>query len=355
MATLVTPSSVFPDELSASKLRGHTVSGWCSRLELGEATAPAPRTKRFSVIRENLRMSLQEPSPNFSTPQSPKKCARKRPVSERRIQANRRNALRSTAPKSARGKRTVARNAIKHGLLAREVVITAGDGEENLEEFHSLLEGLWDSYEPIGVVEESLVQAIAACWWRKARVIRAENGEIRKRLDTIAVDRALRDSDKGNLALLSSEMDFVWYNPENPADGKVSTTDRWSAMQVAQSNLRGHHSGLAYLRVLLQKAKSEIVTDSYMSEKIQKKIFHALGLLDYFFALICFNDGPPETKMEDRPTEKTADKPTNEERAHIIASIDDRLERISTYEGYASEREKLAVDAEARSFSFPPV
>ena len=42
----------------------------------------------------------------------------------------------------------MARNAIKHGLLAREVVITAGDGEENLEEFHSLLEGLWDSYEP---------------------------------------------------------------------------------------------------------------------------------------------------------------------------------------------------------------
>jgi hypothetical protein len=300
-------------------------------------------------------MSLQEPSPNSSTPQSPKNSARKRPVSERRIQSNRRNALRSTGPKTARGKRTVARNAIRHGLLAREVVITAGDGEENLEEFHSLLEGLWDTYEPIGVVEESLVQAIAACWWRKARVIRAENGEIRKRLDTIAVDQAFRNSDKGNLALLSSEVDLGWYNPENPADGKVSTTDRWSAMQVAQSNLRGHHSGLAYLRALLQKAKSEIVSDSYMSEKIQKKIFFALGLCDYFFALTCFNAGPPETKMEDRPSDKIADKPTDEERADIIAFIDNRLERISTFEEYASEREKLAVDAEARSFSLPLV
>src|SRR3989442_7143440 len=140
-------------------------------------------------------MSLQEPSQNFSTPPSRESSARKRPVSERRIQANRRNALRSTGPKTARGKRTAARNAIKHGLLAREVVITAGDGEENLEEFHSLLEGLWEYYEPVGVVEESLVQTIAACWWRKGRVIPAAHGEIRKRLDTLAVDRALRNSD----------------------------------------------------------------------------------------------------------------------------------------------------------------
>src|SRR5438445_8836813 len=59
--------------------------------------------------------------------------------------------------------------------------------------------------------------------------------------------------------------------------------------------------------------------------------------------------------MKNPPTQKMAEKPTNEERADIIASIDDRLEKISTFEGYASERENLAVDAEARSFSLPPV
>jgi hypothetical protein len=135
------------------------------------ATALAPRTYDFfQSSTENFRMSLQEPSHNFPTAQPEHNHARKRPASERKIQANRRNALRFTGPKTARGKRTVSCNAIKHGLLAREVVITAGDGEENLEEFHSLLKGLWESYEPMGVVEESLVQTIAACWWRKARV-----------------------------------------------------------------------------------------------------------------------------------------------------------------------------------------
>ena len=87
----------------------------------------------------------------------------------------------------------MSRNAIKHGFLAREVVITAGDGEESLEEFHALVENLGNSYKPVGVVEETLVQTIATALWRKARVIRAENGEIRKQLDTLRVDRALRD------------------------------------------------------------------------------------------------------------------------------------------------------------------
>ncbi len=65
----------------------------------------------------------------------------------------------------------MSRNAIKHGLLAREVVITAGDGEESLQEFHDLLEKLCEQYEPVGVLEDSLVQTIATCWWRKARVL----------------------------------------------------------------------------------------------------------------------------------------------------------------------------------------
>ena len=114
-------------------------------------------------------MSLQDPSHKPSIPPT-EHHVRKRPVSERRIQANRSNALRSTGPKTDRGKRTVSRNAIKHGFLAREVVITAGDGEENLEEFHALIERLSNCYEPVGIVEETQVQIIATTLWRKARV-----------------------------------------------------------------------------------------------------------------------------------------------------------------------------------------
>jgi hypothetical protein len=120
-------------------------------------------------------------------------------------------------------------------------------------------------------------------------VIRAENGEIRKRLDTLAVNRALRKSDKVNLDLALSEMDLDLYRAENQADQMVSSRERWSAIQVAQSSLREHRSGLAYLSALLKKAKSEITSEGHISEETRNRVslgVQLLGLpvLAYLFA-----------------------------------------------------------------------
>jgi hypothetical protein len=68
--------------------------------------------------------------------QPPEPHAPKRPISERKILANRKNSLRSTGPRTPRGKSTASRNSIKHGLLAREVaagqVFRLEDGETDL-------------------------------------------------------------------------------------------------------------------------------------------------------------------------------------------------------------------------------
>ena len=45
----------------------------------------------------------------------------KRPISERKLQANRANAKRSTGPRTERGKAASRRNALKHGILSRLV------------------------------------------------------------------------------------------------------------------------------------------------------------------------------------------------------------------------------------------
>ena len=238
-------------------------------------------------------MSLNEPSKDPSTQSSRPDTSRKRPVSERRIQANRRNALRSTGPKTERGKRTVSGNAIKHGILAREVVITAGDGKESLEAFHDLANQLCEYYEPVGIVEEKLVETIAACWWRQARTIRAENGEIRGRLDMLAADRAQRNSDKANLDVVVSVQGLPLYRAENQADQQVSSMDRLSAAQVAQTDLRGHVAGLTHLSVLLQKAKLEIASSGYISKESGQEIFNTFYLWDYLFVRACQLAGPP--------------------------------------------------------------
>jgi hypothetical protein len=291
-------------------------------------------------------MSLQDPSHNLLPPQ-PETHADKPPVSERRILANCRNALRSTGPKTMRGKRTVSRNAITHGILAGEVVITAGDGEESQEEFDALIEDLENCYQPVGAVEELHLQKIATALWRKARVLRAENGEIRRQLDTAAAERMLRSSDKSNFDLALQEMGWRLHNPESPTDQKASTMDRWSAMQVAQSNLREHLSGLEYLIALLRGAKSEIQSDGYISQELRKKIFSTVCLWDYGLALTCVNAGPGRAGMKDPIST------TEMSNADVVAILENRLEGLGALKEYVVERETLAEDAEARSLSLP--
>jgi hypothetical protein len=299
-------------------------------------------------------MSLKEPAEDSFAQASPPEVSRKRPISERRIQANRRNALNSSGPKTERGKRTVARNAIKHGLLAREVVITAGDGKESMKDFDNLVKQLCECLEPVGIVEESLVQTIATCWWRKARVIRAENGEIRKRLDMLAIDRNMRDSDKANLDIASLDTEMTSYDVESQLARNFLKRDRLSAAQVEQTDLRRHRPGLEYLTGLLQKAKSEIVRAGYMSNGIRKKIYNSFSVCDYSFAVSCRDLAPLGGKKEEGRSEEIVDGKMEERRAAVLALIDDRLARFSTFEGYATERENLALDAESRSFSLPP-
>ena len=108
-------------------------------------------------------------------------------TTKKQIEANRANAKKGGV-KTPEGKVIVKYNALKHGLLAKEVVITTGDGAENPEEFDQLLLNLQDHYKPQGVVEEMLVEKIAVAYWRLRRVYRHEQGLLREKLDTFRDD-----------------------------------------------------------------------------------------------------------------------------------------------------------------------
>ena len=105
------------------------------------------------------------------------------PISEKKIRANRANGVQSTGPKTDTGKRRTARNATKHGLLTREIVcVHLGECEE---EFGQLLNDLCDEYRPVGPTEQMLVEKIAGCWWRLARVRRAERSALAKEVNAV--------------------------------------------------------------------------------------------------------------------------------------------------------------------------
>jgi hypothetical protein len=108
-------------------------------------------------------------------------------VSKKQLEANKRNAQKAGV-KTAEGKAIVKYNALKHGLLAKEVVITVGEGAENPEEFNALLEDLKTQLAPAGTLEEILVEKVAVAYWRLRRAYRYEVGLIRHELDTATDD-----------------------------------------------------------------------------------------------------------------------------------------------------------------------
>lgn len=93
-------------------------------------------------------------------------------TSDKQADANRRNARKSTGPKTPVGKDAVRYNAVKHGLLSREVLLP-GEDEPTLKD---LSERLHDELQPVGELETLLVEEIIAAFWRLRRLRRVEAG-----------------------------------------------------------------------------------------------------------------------------------------------------------------------------------
>jgi hypothetical protein len=93
-------------------------------------------------------------------------------TSEKKAEANRRNALKSTGPKTPEGKAAVSLNALKHALLSQEILLR-GEDQEALRE---LDECLRNELQPVGELENLLVDRIIAAYWRLRRVGRIEAG-----------------------------------------------------------------------------------------------------------------------------------------------------------------------------------
>jgi hypothetical protein len=104
----------------------------------------------------------------------------------KQIEANRRNALQRTGPKSPEGKSVVAHNAMKHGLLSHELLLPGEDGAALAE----LSEDLRAQLAPVGALESVFVDRIIAAFWRLHRSIQVETGLFAFRHHQTLADRA---------------------------------------------------------------------------------------------------------------------------------------------------------------------
>ena len=180
-------------------------------------------------------------------------------TSDKQIAANRTNALKSTGPLTPTGKAIASRNALKHGLLAKEVVITEGEGVESQEQFDSLLADLREQFNPQGALEAMLVEKIAVSYWRLRRACRYEVGLIRNQLDN-ATDK--------------------FYSKTNYGGDKKNKTDEEieQAIKQEQENLEFWEKGKEQLTAMQKEGKplEEIYDCEGNWEDLYGKICHLL-------------------------------------------------------------------------------
>jgi hypothetical protein len=98
--------------------------------------------------------------------------------STKKVLSNRKNALRSTGPKTVRGKQNSARNAVKHGIFSDFTVVQDREGGEKVEDYQRLLNEIEDSYQPQSFLERMLVEEVVLCIRQKRRLLRAERGAV---------------------------------------------------------------------------------------------------------------------------------------------------------------------------------
>jgi len=89
-------------------------------------------------------------------------------ISTKKLDANRRNAQLSTGPRTERGKKNSRRNALRHGVLASVLLVL---GTEDAASYAKLLQRLRQDRDPVGEMEEYLVEKLSSCIWRERRAV----------------------------------------------------------------------------------------------------------------------------------------------------------------------------------------
>ena len=114
-------------------------------------------------------------------------------ATDKQLRANRKNAKKSTGPNTPEGKARSSKNALKHGLLARDAVLPGEDPAD----FDRQLTALEDWALPRNPLEHEICRQIVDAQWRMQRLSRIETAII-----TVDINHVLRrDRAKGAAAI----------------------------------------------------------------------------------------------------------------------------------------------------------
>ncbi len=275
-------------------------------------------------------------------------------ATDAQIDANRRNAARSTGPKTEQGKAKARLNALKHGRRARTTDVVTVLPHEDPRQLEERIQVWIDDWQPRNALERELVRRAARLSWLLERGERFETAHLahrvrlagRKAGPTTSARRMKRVSDLGRRL-------FYDYRP-----GKLSSpSPPWDdEPAVFVAGLEETVEGCRWLldrwgeiRTLLERRAAWSPSDVYRFIRLLGKngfeAVHDPALNASFLAFEVFNPGAAETlwkvcreRVPDRDLafhevtfwRELAPRPADEPAARAVlrAVVDARIERL---------------------------
>jgi hypothetical protein len=115
-------------------------------------------------------------------------------TSLRQIEANRRNAQKSTGPRSEDGKQRASRNAVRHGLTAETVI----EPLEDPDDYKAFEQAVAAGYDAETAIERELILRLASLLWRLRRATSIETGLLQIQAEILRKRGPPRQSRRGS-------------------------------------------------------------------------------------------------------------------------------------------------------------
>ena len=143
-------------------------------------------------------------------------------ASRRQMIANRRNAQKSTGPRTIAGKLRSRRNALRHGLTG-ETVITVF---ENAKDYEAFEREVVRQYRPRTAIHRQLVLRLCSLLWRLRRATAIETGLFRIQGEIIRERRAERDINRNETKAATALYEMLGLKTLSPAAQTSSSSER---------------------------------------------------------------------------------------------------------------------------------
>lgn len=152
-----------------------------------------------------------------------------------RAESNRRNAAKSTGPKTENGKSRSALNRASHGLRSQSMVIPG----ERAEDWQAFAKGIALDLGAEGMAESAAANLIAGCLWRLARVPRYLAGVASEGMDRNQLEEELDE-------------ESAWNEPEDIIKGKAMATS--GTIESWRESIEELEDEVAYLESMVEIA-----------------------------------------------------------------------------------------------------